>query len=199
MKVIEARVKLVGITPLSQSRKHSVEKEEGESHEAHDVRTWRHKAHYIKTEHGEFMAIPAAGLQQSLTEGAKHTGKKVPGRGSKMWGGLFEKGVTVPFDALTDVKAEDVGFIDIYANLDGVRGSGKRGIRRFPIVNAWTAEVVYWVLEPSITESIFMEMLRASGLFIGIGRFRPGKGGSNGRFKPELLSWAEMGAEELAA
>lgn len=199
MKVIEAKVRLIGITPLSQSRKHTVEMEEGENHEAFDKRTWMHKAHYAKTDKGEFLSIPAHGLQQSLTEGAKHTGRKVPGRGSKQWGGLFEKGVTVPFDAVTDVKAEDVQFIDIFANLDGVRGSGKRGIRRFPIAYNWSAEATYWVLEPSITETVFMDMLVSSGLFIGIGRFRPAKGGSNGRFKPELLGWSEMGAEELAA
>lgn len=199
MRVIEAKVRLVGITPLSQSRKHTVEPLEGESHDAHDKRTWRHKAHYIKTDGGEFVAIPAHGLQQCITLGAKHTGKKVPGRGSKQWGGIFEKAVTVPFDALTNVKAEDVTPFDGFMNADGRRGSGSRVMRRFPMMNQWEADVTFWVLDPSITEAIFMEMLSAAGLFIGIGRFRPANGGSNGRFKPVLVAWSEMGAEELAA
>lgn len=199
MKVIEAKVKLIGITPLSQSRKHSVDPEEGESPDAFDKRTWRAKMHTLKTPDGEFLTLPAHGLQQALAAGAKYTGKKVPGKGGRQWGGIFEKGVTVPFDPVSNVLAADVGFIDIFANADGKRGSGKRVPRRFPQVERWEAEALFWVMEPSITETIFLEMLSAAGMFIGIGRFRPVNGGINGRFRPELVSWGLMSGGEMAA
>jgi hypothetical protein len=38
---------------------------------------------------------------------------------------------------------------------------------------------------------VFREMVEIAGMFIGIGRFRPEKGGTNGRFRIEALAWAD--------
>jgi hypothetical protein len=190
---------MIGIGPMSQSRKHTVEPLEGEAHDAFDKRTWKEKAHYVDVDGVRYVSIPAHGLQQCLTAGAKHTGKKVPGRGSKQWGGIIEKGVAVPYDVVTSVREKDVKPFDGFMNADGRRGSGTRVMRRFPMMYDWSAEATFWVIDPTITEAIFLEMLSAAGLFIGLGRFRPANGGSNGRFTPEILSWSEMGSEELAA
>jgi hypothetical protein len=40
-------------------------------------------------------------------------------------------------------------------------------------------------------------MLTMAGMFIGIGRFRPEKGGTNGRFKIESIDWQDN--RQLAA
>jgi hypothetical protein len=47
------------------------------------------------------------------------------------------------------------------------------------------------VLDAIITEQIFREMVDLAGLFIGLGQFRPEKGGTNGRFRIEKLVWAD--------
>jgi hypothetical protein len=70
----------------------------------------------------------------------------------------------------------------IIVDLDGVRGSGKRGFRYFPRINSWKTEVSFAILNPDIPTQVFLEHLSFAGLVAGVGRFRPEKGGSNGRF-----------------
>jgi hypothetical protein len=55
----------------------------------------------------------------------------------------------------------------------------------------WRATFDIYILDPIITEPVFREMVEIAGMFIGIGRFRPEKGGTNGRFKIEALAWAD--------
>jgi hypothetical protein len=87
--------------------------------------------------------------------------------------------------------------VTISANADGIRGSGKRVPRRFPIVNEWQATFDVYILDPIITQDVFTEMVEIAGMFIGIGRFRPEKGGTNGRFRIEKLVWQDQ--RKLAA
>jgi hypothetical protein len=67
----------------------------------------------------------------------------------------------------------------------------QRVTRRFPIIPAWRASFDVYVLDPIITQDVFREMVEIAGMFIGIGRFRPEKGGTNGRFKIETLAWSD--------
>jgi hypothetical protein len=48
-----------------------------------------------------------------------------------------------------------------------------------------------FILDPIITEDVFREMVEIAGMFIGIGRFRPEKGGTNGRFRIKSLVWTD--------
>lgn len=64
--------------------------------------------------------------------------------------------------------------------------------RRFPSMPApWSATFDVYILDPIITEQIFREMIELAGIFVGIGQFRPEKGGHNGRFRIEKLVWAD--------
>ncbi|HET8721021.1 MAG TPA: hypothetical protein VFM24_03265, partial [Nitrospira sp.] len=74
---------------------------------------------------------------------------------------------------------------------DGVRGSGKRVYRRFPILAPWSATFNALILDPEITKELFERMLDVAGKFRGIGRWRPEKGGQNGRFIVEDFKWQD--------
>jgi hypothetical protein len=97
----------------------------------------------------------------------------------------------LPEDPALNVDPATVPIVTISANADGVRGSGKRVLRRFPLIASWEASFDVFILDPIITEDVFREMVEIAGMFIGIGRFRPEKGGTNGRFRIKSLAWSD--------
>jgi hypothetical protein len=97
----------------------------------------------------------------------------------------------LPEDPALNVDPDEVQCVTISANADGVRGSGKRVPRRFPIIPEWETTFDVFILDPIITEDVFREMVQIAGMFIGIGRFRPEKGGTNGRFTIKSLTWTD--------
>jgi hypothetical protein len=55
----------------------------------------------------------------------------------------------------------------------------------------WSANFVALILDPEITKDVFTRMLEISGKFRGIGRWRPEKGGQNGRFVIDSVKWED--------
>ena len=188
MKASIATVTLKSMSPLSQSQHHDAPFLEGEKHEAHDKRTWKSKAHL---DANGVVMLPAHGLHQCFATAAKYSKKKIAGAGAATWTKKFESGITLLADASTGVTLGDNDYVDIFANLDGVRGGSKRGNRRFPSINAWESTFDVIILDPIITQDIFTEMVEMAGMFIGLGRFRPEKMGTNGRFTLKELIWAD--------
>lgn len=188
MKTSIATLTIEGITPLSQSRQHDDPMLEGENRDAYDLRTWRSK---LNTNDAGMVTIPAHGLMQCITSAARYSKRQIPGQGKATWTAKFASGIAILEDPATNVKAADVLPITISANADGVRGSGKRVTRRFPIMPKWQFNFDLYVLDPIITADILREMVEISGMFIGLGRFRPEKGGTNGRFKIAAMQWAD--------
>jgi hypothetical protein len=91
------------------------------------------------------------------------------------------------------LKAASVGAIQkerVHANADGVRGSGKRVWRNFPRIDEWSGVIEFSVIAPESPKDVFEEMLIYSGLAVGVGRFRPEKGGYFGRFEVVKLAWS---------
>lgn len=189
MKASVATVTIKGISPLSHSRQHDMPMLEGESRDAYDARTWREKLN-VSPMTGAVI-IPAHGMHQALASAAKYTGKQIPGQGKKTWTAKFTTGIAILSEIDTGLSPEAATVIVISANADGVRGSGKRVPRRFPIFYEWSATFEVHILDPIITEPVFREMLEIAGMFIGIGRFRPEKGGQNGRFRIEAIDWQD--------
>lgn len=181
----KAYATIVGITPYSQSRKHEEPFLEGESHEDYNRRVWRSQA---LVENG-IVCIPASGMHQCLVAAAKYSKKKIEGQGRSTWTAKFQAGIALTANIPLGIKPDDLAYIDVYANADGIRGSGKRVMRRFPIINKWQAEFEVIILDPIITKEVFSELVEVAGMFIGIGRFRPEKGGYNGRFRLSELVW----------
>lgn len=195
MNYTTATVTISGISPYSQSRQHDDPKLEGESHEAYDTRTWRSKLNVSAD--GTSVVIPAHGMHQSIIAAAKYSKKQIPGQGKATWTAKFTAGIALMEDIHIGVDPETVKPITISANSDGVRGSGKRVPRRFPMIYEWKATFDIVILDPIITESIFTEIMELSGMFIGLGRFRPEKGGTNGRFRVDAVEWRDQ--RKLAA
>jgi hypothetical protein len=189
MKCSVATVTIVGITPLSQSRQHDEPKLEGESANDYDARTWRAKLN-TSVSTGNVI-IPAHGLHQAIIAAARYTGEQIPGQGKKTWTAKFTTGIAFLQEIDTGLRPEDAVQIVISANADGVRGSGKRVPRRFPLFVEWRATFEVMILDPIITEPVFAKMLGVAGMFIGIGRFRPENGGMNGRFRVEKITWQD--------
>jgi hypothetical protein len=187
-----ATLTLVGITPMTQSRQHDAPKLDGENINDYDIRTWRHKLNTETRNGAKVAVIPAHGMQQCIASAAKYSKRQIPGQGKATWTAKFTAGIMIPENPPLDVTPETIGCVTISANADGVRGSGKRVPRRFPVIPAgWSTTFDIYILDPIITEQVFREMVELAGMFIGIGQFRPQNGGINGRFKIGKLAWAD--------
>lgn len=186
-----ARITLSSITPLSQSRQHDEPKMDGERPDDYDKRTWRSKLNTAIRDGKPTVVIPAHGLHQAIAAAAKYSKRQIPGQGKATWTAKFTAGITLLEDPALGVDPATVDAVTISANADGIRGSGKRVPRKFPVIPQWSATFDVVVLDPIITEDVFREMLEMAGMFIGIGRFRPEKGGTNGRFRIDAIDWKD--------
>jgi len=191
MQTSVAKLTISGISPYSQSRQHDEPMLEGESRDAYDIRTWPAKLSIAERSGKSTVVIPAHGLHQCIAAAAKYSKRQIPGQGKATWTAKFTSGIALLEDPALGVDPSKVPSVTISANADGVRGSGKRVPRRFPVIAEWAATFDVYILDPIITQEIFREMVEIAGMFIGIGRFRPEKGGTNGRFKIASLVWAD--------
>ncbi len=77
MKSVE--VKIVSMSPYSQSRLHNSPKLEKESHEAYEQRTWREKCNF---DQDGIVYIPSMAFKQALDTVAKRLSEKTTGKGT---------------------------------------------------------------------------------------------------------------------
>jgi hypothetical protein len=203
----EARVVLRGVSPYSPSRAFQTEKPKKQDHDEFDERHWRERAHVDAKDR---VAIPCQAFYLALLAAAMQNGEKIPGRGNKTYTESFTSGVFVEPDNDDDgdmltitaqngkpVPLPEVRMEKLYLPSDGepafrARGASKRVWRRFPYVPAgWSVSLKFTVLSPNITKEVFFRHLRDSGLFVGVGRFRPANRGRYGRFFVEAAQWGE--------
>jgi hypothetical protein len=182
---ITATVTLKSMSPMTQSAPYDDPALEGESPADRDKRLWRRHLHTI----GDNAAIKATAMHKAIAAAAKYSGKKITGKGAKTWTAKFEAGIVILEDIDLGIPAADVQPITLFMNLDGRRGGSVRGHRTFPHILAWEATFDILILDPEITKAIFEEMMELAGLFVGIGQYRPEKGGNNGRFEMTALEW----------
>ncbi len=190
-----ATVHLEGISPYGQSRFHNTPKlgrgdaktgTKTESPADYEERTWFERAHI--NEDG-FMFIPQMAFKNCLSEAAKYLSIQIPGKGKTTYTKHFEAGVLVLKAMVLDVKKKDIGKQTLFVPSDGRRGSGKRVIRHFPVIQNWSGSVVYHILDDVITEEVFAQHMDDAGSFIGLGLFRPRNNGWFGRFKVNKIEW----------
>lgn len=176
---------------MTHSHQHDLPKLEGERPEDYDIRTWRNKLNM--NEDGSRIVIPAAGFHQAVTAAAKYSKQQIPGQGKATWTAKFQAGIMMMGNPeINNVDPASVQCIVISANADGVRGSGKRVPRRFPLIPpGWQTTFEVYILDPIIDQRIFREMLNIAGVFVGLGQYRPQNGGTNGRFRVESLEWQD--------
>lgn len=177
-------VQFTGQAPYSASRAHCADKLPKETPDAYEERTWREKAHI---ENGRVIVPPMA-FKIGLDRAAKMLGRQIPGKGKSTYTKFFESGVIitapVPIADEASIQCERV-----HANADGVRGSGKRVWRKFPRVDEWRGAVQFHILADEITPEIFEEAVHYAGLAVGVGRFRPERGGYFGRYTIDKFDW----------
>jgi hypothetical protein len=128
-------------------------------------------------------------FKNCISEAAKFLGMQIPGKGKATYTKHFEAGILVPEPVVLPVLAKDVEGIWLYVPSDGRRGGSKRVWKCFPVLQEWTGDVTFLVLDETITEEVFRYHLEQAGKFIGIGFFRPRNNGYYGRFAVERIQW----------
>lgn len=177
---------LRSVSPYSQSRHYTTEELPKESKRDYEARTWRDRLH---TDSEGRVFIPPMSFKNCMSEAAKFLGMQIPGKGKSTYTKHVEAGVMVT-DALTlPIKKEDVKGEWLFVPADGMRGSGKRVDKCFPIIHEWGGDVTFIVLDETITQDVFRHILTQAGAFIGIGRFRPRNNGFYGRFAVDNVVW----------
>jgi hypothetical protein len=138
---------------------------------------------------GDDIVIPPMMFKFCLADAAaQRKDKKVK---TTHWGPDFTKLVAVFDEAPLGIKPDDVRYETFSMSSTGDRGRGKRVPRRYPMIDEWEARVKVYLVSDEIPERIFEETCKTAGLAIGIGRFRPQNGGTNGRFKVIGFDWQD--------
>jgi hypothetical protein len=193
MKLCKVHIEGIPGSPYSQSALHEDPKLERESHDDYDARTWRSKC--TTNESGQ-VCVPAMALKQAVDLAAQKLGEKIAGRRGATYKTFFTSGVIcngdVPIANGKALTPKDAVMVMINANSDGVRGSGKRVKRRFPVFDKWHGVAEFTIVDDIITPEVFEHHLKSAGMICGIGRYRPANGGSNGRFRVTKVEWQDM-------
>jgi len=177
---------LKSVSPYSQSRHYTVDKLEKELARDYEARTWRERLHV--TENGNVF-IPPMSFKNCMSEAAKFLGMQIPGKGKSTYTKHVEAGVLVTEPLVLPNQKDEVKGEWLFVPSDGVRGSGKRVDKCFPVIHEWSGEVTFYILDETVTEDVFKKILSQAGMFIGIGRFRPRNNGFYGRFSVESVDW----------
>jgi len=182
-----AVVTLESISPLSQSAPIQTAKESKELHEDYEKRVWMERAHI-----GDdgFIFIPPMAFKNCLMRVAKYLGEQIPGQGKKTWTAKFTSGVMNVAPLITNVDSDHIESEWLFVPSDGTPGGGKRVWKKFPLIKKWTGDIEFYILDEVITKDVFEHHLEQAGSFIGVGRFRPERGGYYGRFKINDLKWS---------
>lgn len=189
-------VTITGTTPYSQSRAFdpetlpdSLQKQPKETHDDYDKRVWREKCTTDAT--GQII-VPAASFKQAIDSAAKMLSIQIPGKGKATYTKEFVRGIAIFEPLPLGVHKNDVKPVRIHANADGIRGSGKRVFRTFPIIPApWGGTLEIHVISETVPDDVVERVVAASGKFVGVGRFRPENGGTNGRYTVTDMRWSE--------
>lgn len=185
MKTYVAHVR--GISPFSPSRFIAEKKDQNELHDDFEKRIWRERIH---ADDKGFAIIPGMMFKNALAGTAKFVGEKIPGKGRQTYAKLFESSILIVENITLPIKKADVQGEWLLLNADGKKDGGTRVMRCMPnIPTGWEGKIPIVVLHDSITLDVLKRHLEACGTFVGVGRFRPAKGGYYGRF--EVLGLTE--------
>ena len=184
-----ATVDMSAISPYSPSKHYVVDKIGRETHADYETRTWRERMHYSPD---GSVFIPAMAFKNTLQGAASFLGKKIPGRGQKTFAAFFKAAVLVQEGLDLRVQRDTVPGEQFFVPSDGKPGGGTRVMKTFARIDGWTGKVQYIVADETITKDVFDEHIKAAGAFVGLGRFRPERGGFYGRFKVNKIEWSDM-------
>jgi len=187
-------------SPYSSSRRHETPWLDRETADAYDLRTW---PEYCTTNKEGQVCIPAMAFKQGMSQAAFKLGEKPKGRRGATYKGFFESGLLVDGDVAIfcdgkPLTKKDAEMVAIYANPSGQRGGSKQVLKRYPVFHKWEGTVELTVLDDILEQAVIDAHARALGMIVGVGRFRPEKGGTNGRFSIIKLQWKRLELAQAA-
>jgi hypothetical protein len=187
VKTCIARLK--SVSAYSQSAPLIMEKLDDGKETAADFekRNWRERCH---ADENDMLFIPGMSFKMALDRAATFLGIKIAGKRNATYTKHFLAGVLVLENVPLGIHKKDAEPEWLFMNSDGVRGSGKRVWRCYPLIQQWEADVTFYIADDTITKEVFEKHLHEAGKFIGVGRFRPEKGGFKGRFQVLNTSWS---------
>ena len=178
---------LRGISPYSQSKHYTTDKLPKETPKDFEERTWRDRVH--ANEDGNVF-IPPMAFKNCLSDAAKFLSIQIPGKGKSTYTKHIEAGVLVTDALILPIKKDEVKGEWLFVHSDAISGGGRRVEKCFPVIHQWGGDVTFYILDETVTEDVFRNILEQAGAFVGIGRFRPRNNGIYGRFKVEKLVWS---------
>lgn len=197
MKIATAQI--TGVSPYSQSKhydKTEIPELQGENARDYESRTWRNRLHV--TQEGEVF-IPPMAFKNCLAEAAKFLSISIPGKGKSTYTKHFESGILVVEPMVLPLKRDEVEHEVLFVPSDGKRGGGSRVEKVFPVIREWGGKLQILVFDETVfnafdstKKTVLQHVLEQSGMFIGIGRFRPRNNGFYGRF--QVTNFAINGA-----
>jgi hypothetical protein len=181
---------LRGTSPYSQGRAYDAEVPAlpKELKGDYEERTWRYRCHANADGN---VTMPATSFAECVKEAAKRLKIQIPGKGRVEYAKYFEAGIMCVQDAVLPVKRDNVICQRLFVPSDGVKGSGKRVWKNFPLIPEWESEITFYIFDDIIKKEVFEQVLRSAGNTVGVGRFRPQKGGTYGRFEVLRFSWQD--------
>jgi hypothetical protein len=194
MRRVKVHFENIPGSPYSQSRKHETPKLDREGADDYDIRTWLEKCNVNEEGH---VIVPLGALKIGIDEAAHKLGKKVEGRRGATFRQFFTSGVICSDNAVIfngsnePLTKSDARMTVISCNPEGKRNGSKRVPRRFPCFDKYHSVALYTIVDDIVTKDVFEEHFRAMGIIVGIGRWRPGNGGNNGRFRPVRFEWED--------
>ncbi len=183
---ITVKVELIGESSYQQGNYYEPEFLDGESHCEHETRTWRNRAH---CEPDGICFVPGVAIKKSLVSAAKSRSDKY--KGQKTYTSMFTAGVIPINNLCLNIKKSDAGKGTVFVPSDGKPGGGKRVVKHFPTFDNWKGSIEFLIIDTRIIEEIFYRTLETAGKLVGIGVWRPEKGGMNGRFRISKLEWID--------
>ena len=175
---------LSSVTRYSQSRYIDKSlKDRDETHADFEKRIWREKLHTNKD--GE-VVIPPMQFKKCLAFAAKYKSQQIPGKGMATYTKHFNAGVLCTEPLRTGVMKGDCLGEWLLLKPPGQQGAVEKCM---PYIDDWSGDVEFLVLDDCIPEDVFELTLVDGGSFIGLGRFRPERGGYYGRFSVDKITW----------
>ena len=185
MRTVTATIK--GLAPIQFSKYIETPRNDKESAQDHEARTWKERMH-VNSKTGKLF-IPGMGFKKAMDAAARFIGDKIKGKRNATWTKHFLSGVLPAGDAQLNVSPEDAEKYALFVPSDGKPGSGSRVLKFFPVVREWATQITFTVIDDEITEDVFKRHLEQAGQLIGVLAFRPEHGGYFGRFEVTKLVW----------
>lgn len=186
--IVRCEAELIGASPLGFSKCFQSDKMQDEENDAFEERCWRERMH-VNGDGDVF--IPPGAIKNCLWDCAIYLGEKIKGKSNQTYTKYFKTGIMTVEEAIVidpstgkPVKAVDVAAVKVMVPSSGIRGSGKKVKKNFPVIPSWKTKVVIDVIEPALCVNIqkVEEYLIRAGQCIGLLYWRPINGGLYGRF-----------------